>query len=58
MERLWKLGLLMLLSCVMACPLRAEEKDSTSSKVEFTVGVGTKFSLCTKAAPWNRFCTC
>lgn len=38
MERLWKLGLIMLLSCVMACPLRAEETDSTSSKVEFTVG--------------------
>lgn len=38
MERLWKLGLIMLLSCVMACPLRAEEKDSTSSKVEVSAG--------------------
>jgi hypothetical protein len=35
MKRLKGCGILMMLSLIMACPMRAEEADSTSSEVEF-----------------------
>ncbi len=38
MKRLKRLGLLVLLSLTMICPMWANEADSTSSKVEFTIG--------------------